>query len=163
MAIDPNKPVRLLRLIDDNEDAYYPGVYQPGRLPTKYLIEGVVSQVGDGIPGVISAYSDVIQTQSIHHLTAVLPTQSQNSYGSAPTPVVNLEGQAQSSLTLTIDPPAKLEINTVSLDQLISVFGAVIANALVEERQKKLFLDLADIKKRIKQANWDIFSDRIIF
>jgi hypothetical protein len=162
MTIDPTKPVKLLRLIDDNEDAYYPGTYQPGELPSKYLIPGVVTQENELPPGVVMGYNDLIRTQSMH-MSAVVPVQSQHSYGAPPPPVVSID--RPSTLPLATDTQGKIEINTAALDRLIPVFGAIASNLLTEKRVEKAFVNLADLKKRVvvEGHDWERFSDRLLF
>lgn len=158
--IDPNKPVKLLRLVNDNANPYYPGVYDPGELPSKYLVPGIVTQ--DLTPtGVIPGYNDVIKTQQVNFAIAPSEASLPIGYGKAPEPIVNV---ATEPVALNLET-VQVEINTVTLDRLTTVFGGVAANLIVEKRDEKRFKDLADLRKRVmvEGLDWDRFSDRIVF
>jgi hypothetical protein len=158
--IDPTKPVKLLRLVNDNGNPYYAGIYEPGELPAKYLVPGIVSQ--ELVPsGVIPAYKDVIKTQEVNFVVAPAEASLPIGYGKTPEPIVNI---ATEPTPLNLET-APIELNTVDLNRLTTVFGGVAANLITQEREKKRFINLADLRKRIQVTglDWDKFSDRIVF
>ncbi len=158
--IDPAKPVKLLRLVNDNINPYYPGIYEQGELPEKYLVPGIVSQ--ELVPtGVFPAYRDVIKTQEVNFAVVPGETSLPIGYGKAPEPIVNI---ATEPTPLNLET-GQLELNTVDLTRLTTVFGGVAANLITEERDKKRFSNLVDLRKRVQVngLDWDKFSDRIVF
>lgn len=159
--IDPTKPVRLLRHIFKGGNSYHPGMYRPGELPEEYLIDGVVSQGENLMPGIVPKYSDLGATQTID-LTTTPATPAPSTFGDLPTPIVS-SGAHPAPLPNTA--PAQVPINTALVDRLTIAFGAIAANSIVELREAKPFANLVDLKKRVvvKDFDWDKFSSNIIF
>lgn len=160
VQIDPTKPVKLLRLVNDNGNPYYAGIYEPGELPAKYLVPGIVTQ--ELVPSsIVPAYNDVIKSQQINFAVSPSEPSMPIGYGKAPDPIVNI---ATEPTSLNLET-GQIELNTVDLDRLTTVFGGVAANLITEERGKKRFSNLIDLRKRVQVSglDWDKFSDRIIF
>jgi hypothetical protein len=159
-VIDPTKPVKLLRHVFKNGNSFHPGTYRPGELPSEFLVEGVVTQ-GDTNSNLAPRYTDIGRQVNIDLQTSS-PNTLPTTFNTLPTPVIATQTPPA---VVPATTPARIEINTAPLDRMTIAFGAIAANQISVTREKKAFVDLADLKKRviIKELDWDKFSDQIIF
>ncbi len=155
MELKPTDKVYLKQRYIKEGNVFFQGHYKVAELPKAVLNEEYINVIGqESLP---QNYQSALKKQVIE-ITSTAPATKQVSY-----PASNPKSPPEKPLT----PSIKLNVNSATAEEIAKLknVSMAIATKIIEARNKKPFVDIEDLKSRIKlnRGSWDDIQSNLLY